>query len=242
MVAEVYVHSDNHMVVRCMLQGCKLDAADTAVVSSDILQVKFTAADLQSVLMELSPESVVSGGGQKRRRAGQSYEALRNYLTDEEWHVLSADGDNGPKLDVLVAASIALGCRCPTEPSLKLLASLWLMTSTSDEVCGVYAVCPERLPDDSVVCKHSYQWCGVRYDHSVDACRPCDAEVVQESVSVKRNIAGPQTKRNFAVPSQRLAAEVVGVASSDDPPALGWRTVAGRWYNGNLWGTQHTHH
>ena len=135
MVAEVYVHSDNHMVVRCMLQGCKLDAADTAVVSSDILQVKFTAADLQSVLMELSPGSVGSGGGQKRRRAGQSYEALRNYLTDEEWHVLSAGGDNGPKLDVLVAASVALGCRCPTEPSLKLLASLWLMTSTSEEVC-----------------------------------------------------------------------------------------------------------
>ena len=67
----------------------------------------------------------------KRRRGAQNYMALVEYFTEPMWdglmnHAVSPDA----KLNVMIQHLTRLGMKCPTEPSLKMMCSLWIILTT----------------------------------------------------------------------------------------------------------------
>ena len=66
----------------------------------------------------------------KRRRSQQNFAALHAYFPDAVWDVLcSQDELATSKLEAIVDFSLSLGLRLPTEPTLKMMTSIWMLTS-----------------------------------------------------------------------------------------------------------------
>ena len=62
----------------------------------------------------------------KQRRCGQAYESVVQYFTADEWLILQENNPGGAKLRVIFDTLYGLGLRCPTEPTLKFVCSLWM--------------------------------------------------------------------------------------------------------------------
>ena len=103
----------------------KLEPEARCLVASQVLAMKWHAQDASLVVNALSSVDDVAVAP-KRRRCGQSYQAIGQYLTESDWAVLLEPSSSGAKLQVLLESSFGLGLRTPTEPSIKYLCSLWI--------------------------------------------------------------------------------------------------------------------
>ena len=66
----------------------------------------------------------------RRRRDHQDFRCLHLYLSEDMWKgLLDTASSSDAKLQAILQHSLRLGLRLPTEPSTKLMCSLWLLVS-----------------------------------------------------------------------------------------------------------------
>jgi len=106
-----------------------MTAAERADLSVAVLGLKWYGDGATSLLQTLSPPETSLAMQLKRRRVNQAYESIIRYGTEEWWQDMTGHNAQTVKLGLLIMLTIRLGLRCPTEPSLKFICSLWL-------VCG----------------------------------------------------------------------------------------------------------
>jgi hypothetical protein len=113
-----------------MIASATLSAADQAELGMVAVGVPWASeADLAKVLSAFAVEAPLAPG--KRRRSQQDFLAIHHYLTGRMWDaMLDGTVPSDTKLIALVGHCIHLGMRCPTEPSLKWVCSLWLVCCT----------------------------------------------------------------------------------------------------------------
>jgi hypothetical protein len=103
-----------------------------ADLSTTVLGMKLNQPDMQAILEALSEGVAVSLA--KRRRVQQNWMAVHNYGTAEFWARLQDPVMPGScKLNLILQLAIGLGCRLPTEPSIKWMTSWWLAVAESPE-------------------------------------------------------------------------------------------------------------
>jgi hypothetical protein len=97
-----------------------------ADLSGTVLAMNLHQPDMHAVLGALTDGVAVSSLA-KRRRMQQNWMAVHNYGTAEFWTRLQDPAMPGScKLDLILQLAIGLGCRLPTEPSMKWMTSWWL--------------------------------------------------------------------------------------------------------------------
>ncbi len=117
----------------------QITAEDRLDLASDVMHFQWAdQADLDKVMQELGnashgPEPPLK----KARRLNQTFAAVSNYFTDAVWESLTSDAPQGAKLSTILNVVTRLGLRLPTEPTLKWLTSLWLVTSETESALGV---------------------------------------------------------------------------------------------------------
>jgi hypothetical protein len=96
-----------------------------ADLSGTVLALNLHQPDMQAILGALSDG--VASSLAKRRRVQQNWMAVHNYGTAEFWMRLKDPAMPGScKLNLILQLAIGLGCRLPTEPSMKWMTSWWL--------------------------------------------------------------------------------------------------------------------
>ena len=109
----------------------QLTPDERAAVTTLLTAVKFTDVDLTRVLHAVAGTPVACP---KRRRAQQNYSSAIHYGPEEVWALLaSEDASADSKLDAIMQLLCSLGLRLPSEHTVKLVCSWWLMVSESQE-------------------------------------------------------------------------------------------------------------
>ena len=115
-------------VVAAINEHNALHAEERADLSAMALKVPWAEEDKLMILSKLvqeEPEKM-----QRTRREQQDFESCPWYFTADEWEVLlDASVPQIVKRDSLVRRCVALGLRCPTETTKKLIASMWMIVS-----------------------------------------------------------------------------------------------------------------
>ena len=115
-------------VVAAINEHNALHAEERADLSAMALKVPWAEEDKLMILSKLvqeEPEKM-----QRTRREQQDFESCPWYFTADEWEVLlDASVPQIVKRDSLVGRCVALGLRCPTETTKKLIASMWMIVS-----------------------------------------------------------------------------------------------------------------
>ena len=115
-------------VVAAINEHNALHAEERADLSAMALKVPWAEEDKLMILSKLvqeEPEKM-----QRARREQQDFESCPWYFTADEWEVLlDASLPQIVKRDSLVRRCVALGLRCPTETTKKLIASMWMIVS-----------------------------------------------------------------------------------------------------------------
>lgn len=112
-----------------ILGRATLSAQAIAAISELIVQISWHGQDCVHVLRALGSPT---GKTPSQRRAQQSWEGVVNYFTATQWETLTQEEHSNEKLDLILSVCGSLGLRCPTEPSLKLIASLWMLTGLAE--------------------------------------------------------------------------------------------------------------
>ncbi len=103
-----------------------LSSQARADLSGTVLAMNLHQPDMHAVLGALG-DGVAVATLAKRRRIQQNWMAVHNYGTAEFWTRLQDPAMPGScKLDLILQPAIGLGCRLPTEPSIKWMTSWWL--------------------------------------------------------------------------------------------------------------------
>ncbi len=105
-----------------------LNAEERANLSVVVLGLKWHGDDAASVLQTVSPPESSVAMQLKRRRVNQVYDSIVQYGTEEWWQDMTGLNSQTVKLGLVIMLAIRLGLRCPTEPTLKFLCSLWLVS------------------------------------------------------------------------------------------------------------------
>ena len=113
-----------------MIASAMLSATEQAELSMLAVGVPWASdVDVAKVLNAFAVQAPLAPG--KRRRSQQDFSAIHNYLTVRMWDaMLDGTVPSDTKLIALVGHCIHLGMRCPAEPSLKWVCSLWLVCCT----------------------------------------------------------------------------------------------------------------
>lgn len=112
-----------------VLSEGELSATERADLSNAALACEWHGQDAMAVLTAMvPPESQFV----KRRRVQQSYENIVAYGTCELWDDLVSDVSPAFKLQKILDLAFSLGLRCPTEPTIKLLTSWWVVSAETE--------------------------------------------------------------------------------------------------------------
>jgi hypothetical protein len=113
-----------------MITSATLSAAEQAELSTIAIGVPWASdADVAKVLNAFAVAAPLAPG--KLRRSQQNYMSAHHYLTARMWDaMLDGTVPSDTKLTAFLGHCIHLGMRCPTEPTLKWLCSLWLVCCT----------------------------------------------------------------------------------------------------------------
>jgi hypothetical protein len=119
-----------------MIASATLTADEQAELASMIVAVPWAnEADIGRILgaFTAGPALPVL----KRRRSQQDFSTVHHYLTTRMWDaMLDATTPPDTKLTALLGHCMKLGMRCPTEPSIKWVCSLWLVCCTDPVEIG----------------------------------------------------------------------------------------------------------
>ncbi len=115
-----------------MVPSKKLAADECLKLAEMALMVPWAAdGDRDRVLSAFQSSEPVTAAS--RRKKQQHYNTIHMYLTEHMWDaMMDPDVQKDTKLNALVTHCFKLGMRNPTEPSMKLICSLWLMCCHSN--------------------------------------------------------------------------------------------------------------
>jgi len=133
------VGSPTHTAVSALQRDALVDLLGKSDLSSEgraslgeqVVQLQWAQQDVSAILNAIT----ALGGrsvGVKRRRSAQAYQSILNYLTSEDWEILLERNASDVKLQILLSTAVSLGLRCPSEPCLKLFASVWMCLDKED--------------------------------------------------------------------------------------------------------------
>jgi hypothetical protein len=103
------------------IKKSSLTIEDRASLSGLALGVPWCGDDAKSIADAFVPPAKL------QRQSMQNFEALHEYFVDSEW-VLLLDSSKSmtAKSEAIISRAVALGCRCPAEPTMKSFTSLLL--------------------------------------------------------------------------------------------------------------------
>ena len=112
-----------------LLTHQELSPAARAAIAEAVCMMKWHDGDSFALLEILAPPAP-RPKGKKSRRDQQDYMSILGYFTDSIWKILlSPEESSTTKLALLIDFSISLGLRCPSEHSIHLLNSIWVVMS-----------------------------------------------------------------------------------------------------------------
>jgi hypothetical protein len=119
-----------------MIAATVMTADISSAVGTRVVQVKWgSPEDCNAILAALSAssKSLVLPAG-KRRRMQQDYRNIVHYGSAMLWEQLQDSSVPGSsKLNLILNLAVVLGCRCPSEHTVKLVCSFWLLVAESEE-------------------------------------------------------------------------------------------------------------
>lgn len=116
------------------LQGVSLAVEHASVLNELVVKTQWPSSLSSQILQAIAERTSTAPALGSMRSKLQNFEHLFQYLTMEQWHCLSDRRvSHEGKLDLLVDLAIGLGLRCPTEPSVQLLATLHTMSCHGPE-------------------------------------------------------------------------------------------------------------
>ncbi len=126
--------------VAAMVASATLSAAEQVELATLAVAVPWASeADVSRVLAAFTVESPLPPG--KRRRSQQDYTMVHHFLTTGMWVAMMDPSTQADiKLTALLGHCVKLGMRCPTEPTVKWITSLWLVCSTDPVELGRLSV------------------------------------------------------------------------------------------------------
>ena len=116
-----------------IVKKSNLSIQERAEVQSLVAAVRWVPEDLQAILVALEPSQPKTVS----RNAMQDFTNLHEYFTEEEWIRLGNESlGMSVKMDTILGRVISLGCRCPSEPTVKRMTSLMLAVAEPREKLG----------------------------------------------------------------------------------------------------------
>ena len=115
-----------------MVSTQKLTNIDKSAVCEMVLEVNWYEGHLDKLLGELAEDA--DEPRRAKRRQLQDFMAIAMYGSRQFWDRMMAESTGkDEKLSLLIGLCISLGLRLPSEPTFKLLCSLWMFMSESRE-------------------------------------------------------------------------------------------------------------
>jgi hypothetical protein len=126
--------------VAAMVASATLTAAEQVDLATMAASIPWASeADIDRVLAAFTVQSPLPPG--KRRRSQQDFSMVHHFLTEGMWTaMLEPSTPADIKLTAILGHLIKLGMRCPTEPTIKWVTSLWLVCSTDPVELGRMSV------------------------------------------------------------------------------------------------------
>jgi hypothetical protein len=126
--------------VAAMVASATLTAAEQVDLATMAASIPWAnEADIDRVLAAFIVQSPLPPG--KRRRSQQDFSMVHHFLTEGMWTaMLEPSTPADIKLTAILGHLIKLGMRCPTEPTIKWVTSLWLVCSTDPVELGRMSV------------------------------------------------------------------------------------------------------
>ena len=104
-----------------------LSGDERAALQALAADVRWAPSDLDAVMLSFSATP-------HQRNQMQHYESLPEYFTRAEWDMMTnAEATIAIRQEVIINKAVLLGLRCPSEPCLKLLNSLAMVLSESED-------------------------------------------------------------------------------------------------------------
>ena len=118
-----------------LLRRQSLTSEAKAEIASEAAKLKWHDEDCIAVLSVLgSSSSSAEQPALPQRRGQQSWQSFISYLTEQQWQQVSDPSAEGNlALDLLLGICFSLGLRCPTEPSMKFITSVWIVLQMKPE-------------------------------------------------------------------------------------------------------------
>jgi hypothetical protein len=131
--------------VAAMIASATMSAAEQAELSTVAVAVPWASDEHLAKVLNAFAVAVPLAPG-KRRRSQQDFTTVHYYLTERMWEaMLDGSVPSDTKLTALLGHCIHLGMRCPTEPSMKWVCSLWLVCSTDSSELARLSIIDKTL-------------------------------------------------------------------------------------------------
>ena len=111
----------------------ELSSEIKALLAVDVVQIQWAQPEhSELILSKLAESDARYAKKARRRRDQQDFEFMTSYFTSEMWDtMLNAEVSADAKLLCIITHTIRMGLRLPTEPTHKLMCSLWTLISES---------------------------------------------------------------------------------------------------------------
>ena len=135
--AEGQSHYDNMSKIQAtaISDMCSADSSlnseSKSTLAEAIITVRWAKPEHAELVLSMlcAPDAKGTKRG-RRRRDHQDFRCLHLYLSEDMWKgLLDPASSSDAKLQAILQHALRLGLRLPTEPSTKLMCSLWLLVS-----------------------------------------------------------------------------------------------------------------
>ena len=111
----------------------ELSSEIKALLAIDVVQIQWAQPEhAELILSKLAESDSRYAKKARRRRDQQDFEFITSYFTSEMWDtMLNPEVSADAKLLCIITHTIRMGLRLPTEPTHKLMCSLWTLISES---------------------------------------------------------------------------------------------------------------
>ena len=108
-----------------------LDSDSKRTLAEAVVTVRWAKPEhAELVLCELAAPDAKGAKRARLRRHNQDFRFLYHYFSEDMWEgLLAPDASSDVKLQAILQHALRLGLRLPTEPSSKMMCSLWLLVS-----------------------------------------------------------------------------------------------------------------
>ena len=151
----------------------ELSSEIKALLAIDVVQIQWAQPEhAELILSKLAESDSRYAKKARRRRDQQDFEFITSYFTSEMWDtMLNAEVSADAKLLCIITHTIRMGLRLPTEPTHKLMCSLWTLISESTST--INRMDWSRRLCDSAGTRWSSTSCGTRWATQSCGCRSC---------------------------------------------------------------------